>query len=341
MTYFRFILGTAATLWLLIEARDVLQPIIIAVVIWFTLKALARVYHRAMGAPAEAPPSGAARGLSLLTMLAVLIGLGSMIAANGAQIRDSLPVYEENLDAMIARTAAMFGQKSTISVGEMLAQIDVSSAALGIAGSAAGLLSSMIIITFYVLFMFVEDGVVNQKLAVLVTKPDRQEEVRELLNRINREVERYLGIKMILGLIQAIPTFTILAIVGVDGAVFWAMIIFFASFVPTIGTLIGIIFPALMALVQFEEIGPFLIVAGTLGAVQILASNLIEPRLMGTSLNLSPLVIFIAIFAGGAIWGIVGALIVVPTLAVVAIICARVPQLRPVAIILSSDGHIE
>ncbi len=62
---------------------------------------------------------------------------------------------------------------------------------------------------------------------------------------------------------------------------------------------------------------------------------------MGKSLNLSPLAIFLAIFAGGAIWGIIGALIVVPILAVSVIVFARVPSLRPVAILLSSDGNLE
>lgn len=340
MGYAHFIVGAAATLWLLVEAKSVLQPIMIAVVIWFSLKALARVYSRGLGAGRNDEPARLAKGLSVATMIGILFGLGSMITENGRQIRNALPTYEENLDALIARAAGAFGHKTTIGVGEMVQSIDLSSAALGIAGSAASFLSTVIIITFYVLFLFVEDGVARKKLAALVTDEGRRHELEGLLTRINHEIELYLGIKVVLGLVQSVPTFAVLWFVGVDGAMFWAMIVFFFSFIPTVGTLVGIAFPALMTLVQFEEIGPFLIVIATLGIVQIMASNLLEPRLMGKSLNLSPLVIFIGIFAGGAVWGIVGALIIVPVLAVAMIVCATVPSLRPVAVLLSSDGQV-
>ncbi|MEM7237333.1 MAG: AI-2E family transporter, partial [Pseudomonadota bacterium] len=239
MPYVLFVVGTAATLWLLVEARGVLQPIMIAVVIWFTLKALARVYSRALGSARDAPPPGLAKGLSVATMVGVLFGLGSMIAENGRQIRDALPTYEENLDALIARVSGAFGHKTSIGVGEMVQSIDLSSAALGIAGSAANFLSMIIIITFYVLFMFIEDGVAEKKLAALVVDDARRKTLEGLLSRINREIELYLGIKVLLGLVQSIPTFLVLWFVGVDGAMFWAMIIFFSSFIPTIGTLVG------------------------------------------------------------------------------------------------------
>ena len=65
-------------------------------------------------------------------------------------------------------------------------------------------------------------------------------------------------------------------------------------------TLVGIIFPSLMALVQFETFGPFFIVVGTLAAVQLSASNFLEPRLMGKSLNLSPLAIFLKPLGGSS-----------------------------------------
>ena len=136
------------------------------------------------------------------------------------------------------------------------------------------------------------------------------------------------------------PTYIVLSLVEVDAAAFWAIVIFFFSFIPTIGSLVGIIFPSLMALVQFETVGPFFIVVGTLAAVQLLASNYLEPRLMGRSLNLSPLAIFLAIFAGGALWGIVGAIIIVPLLAVAMIVFAQIPSMRSVAILLSGDGEV-
>ncbi|MBY8977168.1 AI-2E family transporter [Rhodobacteraceae bacterium NNCM2] len=339
MAYLHVIIGAAATLWVLVEARGVLQPIVIAGVIWFVLKAMARLMTRYTVGP-DVPPTRWAKGISALLSVGVIFMLGTMVASNATDIRNSLPVYEANLDQLISSIASAFGQTHSVKVGELVQKIDMSSAALGFAGSAAGIISSIIIIVFYIVFIFVEDGVVQNKLTILVPDPTRRGEINALMSRITHEIERYLGIKVILGIIQAIPTFLVLILLGVDGAVFWAILVFFFSFIPTIGTLVGIIFPALMTLMQFDEMGPFITVVLILGTVQILVSNLLEPRMMGRSLNLSPLAIFISIFAGGAIWGIVGALIIVPILAVVMIVCASVPSLRPIAVILSSDGDV-
>ncbi|MEO1530690.1 MAG: AI-2E family transporter, partial [Pseudomonadota bacterium] len=108
---------------------------------------------------------------------------------------------------------------------------------------------------------------------------------------------------------------------------------------PTIGSLVGIALPSILALVQFDSPVNFIITIACLAPVQVLASNWLEPRLTGSSLNLSPLAVLVSIFAGGAVWGIVGALISVPALAIVAIALAQSERTRPIAIILSQDGR--
>ncbi len=340
MNYLRITVSLAATLWLLIIARDVLQPLLFAGFIVLLINALAATVTRAVHG-ADRRPSRLSKGISALFFVCLFVVLTSLFASNAAELRDALPLYEANLDALIATIADRFGLQGSFRIPELIAKIDLSSVFVELAGTAAGFLGTVIVILFYIIFIFVEEGVVEQKLAALVSDPERRDEVEAVISKINREIERYLGIKLILGVVQAAPTYLILHLVGVDAAAFWAVVIFFFSFIPTVGTLVGIMFPSLMALVQFDNIQPFLIVVGTLATVQLLASNGLEPRLMGKSLNLSPLAIFLAIFTGGAIWGIVGALIVVPILAVCVIVFARVPSLRPVAILLSSDGDLE
>ena len=113
-----------------------------------------------------------------------------------------------------------------------------------------------------------------------------------------------------------------------------------ASFIPTIGTLIAMAFPPLAALVQFGELGPFFIALVTIAPIQLFASNYLEPKMLSKSMNLSALATLVAIFLGGAVWGILGALIVVPVLAVFLIVCERFPNMRPIAVLLSEDGDV-
>ena len=71
------------------------------------------------------------------------------------------------------------------------------------------------------------------------------------------------------------------------------------NFIPTIGSLVATLFPAFYSVLQFGEITPFLLVFFLVGFIQILVGNILEPRLMGTSLNISSLATIVAL----SIWG--------------------------------------
>ena len=100
------------------------------------------------------------------------------------------------------------------------------------------------------------------------------------------------------------------------------------------------IFPALLALVQFDTLGPFTILVLSLTAIQLTVGSVLEPMLMGSTLNMSPFAIILGLAFWATIWGIVGMFLSVPILVVVMIVCAHVPSWRWVAIVLSKDGHV-
>lgn len=335
--YTHFAVATVATLWFLMTARDVLQPLIVAVFLWFLLNAAARAYVR-LFARVGTLQLGHAKLLSAVTILGVLLVVGTLVSRSAAQFADQLPVYEATLDRKIGAFFSSIGMEQQLGIGDLLGRIEIAPAALSALGSAANTVAVLIVVLVYMVFINAEVRMASSKLASLVPDTGRRDRVIAIAEEVVSEIEAYFGIKVLLGIIQAVPTYAVLAIVGVDAPIFWAVLIFLFSFVPTIGTLAGIVFPALMAILQFETLTPFFVVAGILVPVQLMASNYLEPLLMGTSLNISALVVMIGIFAGGAVWGIVGALIIVPVLAVIIIIAARVPSLRPVAVILSADG---
>ena len=85
---------------------------------------------------------------------------------------------------------------------------------------------------------------------------------------------------------------------------------------------------------------PFLFTTIGLGAVQFCIGNLVEPALMGKSLNLSPFVIILSLTFWGLLWGIPGMFLSVPITVMFAIVCARFEPTRGLAIILSGDGNV-
>ncbi len=113
------------------------------------------------------------------------------------------------------------------------------------------------------------------------------------------------------------------------------------NYIPTIGSLIGVVFPALLTLVQFAALGPFLVVTIGLGLTQFVFGNVLEPRMMGKSLNLSPLIVIVSLAVWGSIWGVTGMFLCVPITVVMMIVLAGFPQTRPIAILLSATGRID
>lgn len=339
-TYSIGAVGVAATLWLLIEARGVLEPLMVSLLIWFVLDAIAGLLAQLAGGSRRAP-SGWARLGAAAVVFATIAGLSVMVGNSVESFRENLPAYQENFRQMLSGVAGLVGLTGPMQIETLLEKIELGNVLVGIAGSALGLFSSLVVVLVYVAFIFVEIGQAEPKLRAFAGTEARYRELRGTIGRITHEIETYLGVKCVIGAAQAVPTLLILWAVGVDGAAMWSAVIFFASFIPTIGSLIGIVFPALVSLVQFDTPGPFLLTLGLLAVVQIGGSNWLEPKLMGSSLNLSALVVLIAIFGGGAIWGVTGALIAVPALSIAVIVFAQIDSLRPVAVLLSSDGRID
>ena len=135
-------------------------------------------------------------------------------------------------------------------------------------------------------------------------------------------------------------SYLVLVTVGVDFAALWGMLIFLLNFIPTIGSILAVIPPILLSLVQFKGLTPFFIVMSSLISIQIIIGNILEPRLAGKSLNLSPLVILLSLVLWGKIWGIVGMFLCVPITVILNIVLANFESTKSIAIMLSANGKI-
>ena len=182
---------------------------------------------------------------------------------------------------------------------------------------------------------------ITLQFSIIFKEEERHEKASNLLKRLNKSINEYISLKTLVSLITAAVSYVVLLIIGVDFAFFWAFLIFLLNFIPTIGSLIATIFPATMALLQFCSINPFIWVLVCIGTVQLIVGNLIEPKLMGKSLNVSSLVVLLALAFWGAIWGIVGMILSVPITVVMIIIFAQFPATKNISILLSSNAHVK
>jgi predicted PurR-regulated permease PerM len=164
---------------------------------------------------------------------------------------------------------------------------------------------------------------------------DQADAALEAGSRISHAIEHYLGLKTLISLITGVMAALILWLFGVQFALLWGVLTFFLNFIPNIGSLIATVPPVAMALFQFGSLSHSLLVAGVLTLLQLGVGNFLEPKLMGSGLNLSPLVVLLSLIFWGWMWGPVGMLLAVPLTAVVKIALEHNEATRPVAQIMS------
>ncbi|MBN35712.1 MAG: permease [Rhodospirillaceae bacterium] len=329
------------TLYILVVGKALILPFAVAVVFWYLIATLARTYSR-MGAWGFRIPGWLAMTLACLTFFAVLSAFVDLTRDNIEQVVAAAPVYQANLERLLNDVVALLGIEKVPTIEQLRDQINLGSIAGQLASGVASFAGNVGIILVYAIFLLIEQKGFSAKLDALVgSDPDRRKRVHRTLDRINTDIRTYLWVKTLLSIATGGISYFVMIAVGVDLAEFWAVLIFLLNFIPTIGSILGIVFPALLTLVQFEDpITPFIIVTTLLGATQIVTGNVVEPKMMGRSLSLSPLVILISLALWGSIWGVIGMFLSVPIIVIAMIIFAQFKATRPVAILLSSDGNV-
>ena len=327
--------------YLLFIGKDLLLPLVIAIALWYLINVLARAFsHIAIGGFRF--PMPVCLTASFLTFIFLILALINFLSSTVGDVLDVAPIYQENLTTRLENLS--FVDMSEFE-GQSLPQLlttwlDIPSFLTSIASSLTGILASGGLILIYIGFLFLEQGHFTNKITALVADPNKEQDANKIINRIRDDIQKYITIKVITSSLTGILSYIILRIADIDFAGVWGLLIFLLNFIPTIGSIIATIFPALIALAQSDGYTLFLVVLFGIGALQVCIGNILEPRLMGSSFNLSPIIILLNLALWGYIWGIPGMFLCVPFLIIVTIILSHFPQTRPMAIILSSDGRL-
>lgn len=329
----------AATMYLLVAGRGLLQPLVLGVTLWYMVDALADAFERPRLGALHLPRPVAVAA-ALLTMGGLVWIIGRTIGRNVSAVADAAPAYEGRLQKLIDSGATMIGIEKAPTLNDLFDRISLADTVGSIATATASVVSVAGIVLIYAGFLFFEQVQFRRKLAIIFAGRQHQARLRSVLAQIDRDIRVYLRIKTTLAVVTSAFAYAVMAWIGVDFAGFWAVMVFFFYYIPTVGSILAIAAPALLTLVQFDHLTPFLIVLFVIGTVQIVMANVIEPAIMGRSLNLSPLVVIVSLMVWGTIWGVVGMFLCVPIMVMLLIVLAHFEPTRPVAVLLSADGRI-
>lgn len=323
----------------LVLASSVLIPLSVAVLLFVLLTATSDRIHK-MVVLGHAVPKWMAHLGALLVILFGLLIILSILSGQASQVADAFPKYEERISGLLSKLVALIGDENYAAAQRALSQLNLSGFAGNIIGSAGAFLSAFFLVLLYVPFMLVERLPMQSKIDLAIADPATADKVHKVLQSTSTSIQRYVGIKTFVSTLTGLGSFAIMWSVGLDFSETWAVLAFLLNFIPTVGSIVGVALPSLVALVQFEVLTPFLIVLVGCGTVQFMVGNVLEPMLLGKSLNLSPLMVILALTFWTAIWGIPGALMSVPITVCTMIILTHIPATRPIAILMSGDGQV-
>ena len=279
--------------------------------------------------------------LSLITYSFIFWWIGKLIGSNIEDLIRLLPEYQSKASVLLTQVFEFLKIPEPKSISEILWKIDLQYVFTLVIGWFTSIFSSAWIILFYVLFILLEYRYFKDKLHLMIANNVNKKHIIETIDKIKRDIKTYFVIKTIVSFITAGISYIIMTTFWLDFAIFWALLIFILNFIPSVGSIIAVTFPALFSLVQFDSYYLFVFITSGLVSTQVLMWNIIEPRFMWNKLNLSPLVIIIALWFWWAIWWIVGMLLSVPIMVIINIILAKIPATRSIAILLSEKWELQ
>ena len=204
-----------------------------------------------------------------------------------------------------------------------------------------GFAANALFVLVYMGFLFASRRGFKRKLVALFPHRAARENAVHVFERIRNGVEQYLWIQTVTGLIIAVASWMVMAVLRLENAVFFAFLIFIICYIPLVGGAVAIMLPPIFALVQFPTFVPAIILLGALGSINFVVGNIILPRMQGESLNIDTVVVLLSLAFWTAIWGLPGAFLSTPLTVMAMIILAQFPRTRWIAVLISGNGEPE
>ncbi len=328
-----------AVLTMLILGKSILIPLLFSILIWLTIRSLNKTLDKIAFIRKTIPAWLKNIFISLLVFLIIAI-LSQIIIHNLIGLTNVIGSYQINFNQLIETMNSKFNLNIQETIQNQLKTLNLSSIFSSILQSVTGLFSNALIILFYVIFIILEETHFKNKLEKAIPNTKHYEKIQQTLIEIEKTTMHYLGLKTLISIITGFFSFIVLLLIGVEFAAFWAFLIFLLNFIPNIGSLIATLFPALFCLLQFGDIGMALLTLAIISIIQVVVGNFLEPKLMGDSLNISPLFAIFSLIFWGSIWGISGLILSIPITVIIINILAKFPKSKTIAIMLSEKGNV-
>jgi predicted PurR-regulated permease PerM len=287
-------------------------------------------------------------GLVLVFLVGGLGFFGIVLFSSARTLLTLYPKYEARLTEIYVWAARFFelSYDDQLSFFENLwGQIGIRNwiriITLSLSNNFFFFLRDALIVALFMVFLLFEAVFFKEKLD-RAFEGERAGQIKKISVDVMTQVTRYLSIKFIISLMTGLVAGLGLRIVGVEFAVVWGVIQFILNFIPTIGSIATGVVITIFSLVQFwPDPAPVAATALIMLGANMIIGTILEPKIMGDNLGLSPLVVLFSLMIWGWLWGFAGFILAVPMTVIVKIVCENIPMLESVSILLGSRKAVQ
>jgi predicted PurR-regulated permease PerM len=330
------VLCAAGGWYLLKELAPLLRPLILAVFLAYTIVPVFSALRQRVSAWLAGP-------LFALLVVLVVVGLAVIVYGNLVDLKAELPRLIERAQGLSDRVrdwgrghlpAWVLEPLPDTARAEAETSARLKAVATRLVNMAAGFLGEALVVAFYLVFLLLELPSFPARIRSAFPA-EKSENVLAIVGSINQAMASYLRAKVLSSLATALPVTAILWAFGVSFPGMWGVMAFVGNFIPYVGSLIALVLPVLLAFLELEPAWRPLAVLGLLVLVQVVTNNFVEPRLTAHAVDLSPLVVLVALAFWGLCWGAVGMVLAVPLTVMAKIIWENTALTRPLARLMS------
>jgi predicted PurR-regulated permease PerM len=334
-----FLVGSAS-LVVVVAGLRAAQQVMIPVIFALLLAAVASPAVRALR------KTGLPKALAIIVVMVLvtlsLVAFGAVLADSVGRFTTSIPQYQTAFDKLLAD-----GQKLLVSWGVPPSALEtgvpgvttgvvLNTLGQGIA-AVANLLSNLLVVVITTGFLLLEASDLERKVTAAFGADSA---AASGLSDAATKVQRYLGLKTLVSLLTGVLAGIVCVLVGLPFPVLWGLVAFLLNYVPAIGSIVAAGPPVALAAVALEPGGAVFVAVGYL-VINVFIGNILDPRLMGRRLGLSPLVVLLSLFFWGFVWGPAGMLLSVPMMVVLKLVLESIDSTRWIAVMMSSGKEAE
>lgn len=328
-------IGILAFFYIVYIGRDILVPLIFALIISILLNPIVNFLHR----------KGLNNVIAIIfsiTMLVVVVG--GILFFIGSQLTlfsDAFPELKEKFTALLNDALSWFAHTFKISKPKLDSWItDQKDGTMNNAGTMIGgaltTISGFFILVFLIpvyIFMFLFYKPLLLDFVSQIFKKDKHGTVAEILASTKSLIQSYLVGLLIEMVIVATMNSTALLIIGVDYAILFGIIGAILNLIPYIGGIIAIALPMAMAFVTQTPFKALMVLAAYC-VVQLIDNNYLIPKIVASKVKVNALISIIVVLIGGALWGIAGMFLSIPLTAISKVILDRIQPLKPLGFLI-------